>query len=243
MPATWVGWKYNIGGGLVSSSVDITSLSVIASGRGYGRDGDGDGKADPWSVADAIHTAAYYLSKNNYGADARKAIWQYNHADWYVDKVLANAEKFRAEAVYKPAEGDMPPMTAGAFMRPTTGSVTSGYGPRWGKFHGGVDIAKAGTVPVVSVADGVVVRSYVSSSYGNCIIIRHNVEGQQYETLYAHLRDRAVQTGATVTKGQFIGNMGNTGDSTGQHLHFEIHKGSWNVSKSNRMNPVLFIQF
>ncbi|MCM3443616.1 MULTISPECIES: M23 family metallopeptidase [Metabacillus] len=218
-------------------------MSVIASGSGYGRDGDGDGKADPWNVVDAIHTAAYYLSKNGYATDKRKAIWHYNHADWYVDKVLQNAEKFRAEAVYKPSEGDMPEITDGDFMRPAEGEVTSGYGPRWGKFHGGVDIAKAGTVPVVSTADGVVVKSYVSTTYGNCIIIRHNINGQQYETLYAHLSSRAVQNGAQVQKGQFIGNMGNTGKSTGQHLHFEVHKGSWNGSKSNRVNPVLYVQF
>lgn len=243
MPATWAGWKYNIGGGLVSSSLDITNLSVIASGGGYGRDGDGDGKADPWNVADSIHTAAYYLAKNGYASDARKAIWQYNHANWYVDKVLANAEKFRAEAVYNPADGEMPQITTGAFMRPAMGEITSGFGARWGKFHDGVDIAKPGTVPVVAAADGEVVRSYLSSSYGNCVIIRHNLNGQQFESLYAHLQNRAVQTGATVTKGQFIGNMGSTGDSTGQHLHFELHKGSWNISKSDKVNPVLYIQF
>lgn len=101
MPATWAGWSYNIGGGLVSSSTDITSLAVIAAGHGYGRDGNGDGKADPWSEADSIHTAAYYLASNNYAKDVRGAIFQYNHAEWYVNKVLENAEKFKNAATYE----------------------------------------------------------------------------------------------------------------------------------------------
>lgn len=133
------------------------------------------------------------------------------------------------------------PVSSGTFTRPAAGSITSGFGYRGfngGGFHYGVDIAKSGTVPVVAAADGVVIRSYLSSSYGNCIMIAHSVGGQTYTTVYAHLNSRSVEDGAVVSKGQQIGYMGNTGDSYGQHLHFELHRGAWNAGKTNAINPV-----
>ncbi|SFA52759.1 Transglycosylase SLT domain-containing protein [Parageobacillus thermantarcticus] len=244
LPATWVGWKYNIGGGQVSPSLDITSLAVIKAGGGYGKDGDGDGKADPWNEADAIHTAASYLAANGYSSNPRGAIWQYNHAEWYVNKVLNFASVFRSGATYL-ANGDVPQATKGAFMRPATGEITSGFGPRWGKMHYGVDIGLGGrsNVPIVAVADGVVKRSYYSSSYGNVVFIQHNINGVTYETVYAHMKNRAVSEGQRVKKGQFLGYMGATGHVTGPHLHFEIHQPSWNTTKSNAVNPVTIMPF
>ena len=132
------------------------------------------------------------------------------------------------------------PVSSGAFTRPAAGSVTSGFGYRsfnGGGFHYGVDIAKSGSVPVVAAADGVVNRSYFSSSYGNAIMISHSINGQTYTTVYAHLSSRTVGDMQTVSKGQVIGYMGNTGNSFGQHLHFELHRGAWNAAKSNAINP------
>ncbi|RFU69376.1 peptidase M23 [Peribacillus saganii] len=135
---------------------------------------------------------------------------------------------------YSPA----PAVSSGTFTRPSAGVVTSRMGKRWNKFHAGIDIAKPGTVPVVSVADGVVMRSYYSSSYGNCVMISHSIGGQLYTSVYAHLESKSVGNGQVVAKGQQIGYMGNTGRSFGQHLHFELHKGAWNPSKSNAVNPL-----
>jgi hypothetical protein len=244
MPATWVGWKYNIGGGLVSSSLDITNLNVIRRGGGYGTDGNGDGKADPWNEADAIHTAAKYLAANGYKSNPRQAVWSYNHADWYVNKVLNYASAFRSEATYL-ASGDVPPASSGVFMRPATGAITSGFGARWGSMHYGVDIGQGGrtNVPIVAAADGVVSKSYFSSSYGNVVFIKHNINGVSYETVYAHLQNRVVSTGQNVKKGQFLGYMGNTGQSTGPHLHFEVHSPHWTNTKSNAINPITIVPF
>ncbi|RFU67082.1 peptidase M23 [Bacillus sp. V59.32b] len=136
-----------------------------------------------------------------------------------------------------------PRISSGAFTNPSAGRVTSKMGPRWNKQHAGIDIAKKGTVPVVASADGVVMRAYVSSTYGNCVMITHSINGQQYTTVYAHMRSMNVSTGQVVAKGQKIGLMGNTGRSYGQHLHFEIHKGSWNVSKSNAVNPLSYVSY
>lgn len=131
-----------------------------------------------------------------------------------------------------------PPVSSGNFTRPTSGILTSGFGGRSGGTHYGVDIAKKGTVPIVSVADGVVIRSYYSSSYGNVVFISHSIDGQIYTTVYAHMSSRNVSAGEVVSKGQQIGYQGNTGQSFGQHLHFELHKGPWNTGKTNAINPV-----
>lgn len=134
------------------------------------------------------------------------------------------------------------PVSSGTFTSPTQGSITSGFGYRtiFGnrEFHYGVDIAKRGTVPVVAAADGVVLRSQVMGTYGNVIMISHSIDGQTYTTVYAHLNSRLVGNLATVSKGQIIGYMGSTGRSSGQHLHFELHRGEWNGSRSNAINPV-----
>lgn len=156
-------------------------------------------------------------------------------------KQLEEQEKRRQEAIKR---GEKPPVTDGTFMRPANGPVTSEFGQRWGRLHAGIDIGKRGNdVPVVAVADGIVFRSYYSSTYGNVVFITHNVDGQVYTTVYAHLENRAVSEGEVVSKGQTLGYMGNTGRSFGAHLHFEIHKGQWNASKTNAINPRTVIDF
>ncbi len=131
------------------------------------------------------------------------------------------------------------------FRRPT--SVTNVSNPfrySGSNKHFGVDFAKSGTNPIAAAADGTVSRSYVSSSYGECIMIVHQLGGQIWETVYAHLRagSRRVSVGERVKAGQTIGIMGSTGQSTGQHLHFELHKGRWNSAKSNAVNPLPYLE-
>lgn len=130
------------------------------------------------------------------------------------------------------------------FIYPTdTRRVTSGFrGSR--PNHNGVDFAEGGYNPIYASASGVVTRSYRSSSYGECIFILHTINGQSWETVYAHMREgsRRVSSGDRVAQGQTIGVMGNTGDSTGQHLHFELHRGRWNMSKSNAVNPLNYLR-
>ncbi|MGH0838438.1 M23 family metallopeptidase, partial [Bacillus cereus] len=129
------------------------------------------------------------------------------------------------------------------FIYPTdTTRVTSGFrGSR--PDHHGVDLAEAGYHPIYAAASGQVSRSYLSSSYGECIMIVHTIDGVTWETVYAHMRSgsRTVKVGDYVTQGQTIGVMGNTGESSGQHLHFELHKGRWDASKSNAVNPLDYL--
>ncbi|HWO77267.1 MAG TPA: peptidoglycan DD-metalloendopeptidase family protein [Bacillus sp. (in: firmicutes)] len=155
---------------------------------------------------------------------------------------LAELERQR-KAAQQSGGGSYPADTGGTFMVPAAGYVSSEFGPRWGDFHYGLDIAKGGHVPVVAAADGVVIRSYYSPSYGNAIFISHSINGQIFTTVYAHLNSRSVGEGEVVTRGQQIGVMGNTGMSYGQHLHFEIHEGPWNANKTNAVNPRKYLSF
>lgn len=109
--------------------------------------------------------------------------------------------------------------------------------------HFGTDFAAKGMHKIVASADGTVSKSYYSSSYGECIMILHTINGQVYETVYAHLQkgSRKVLAGQKVKQGQIIGLMGSTGNSTGQHLHFELHKGRWNAEKTNAVDPMSFL--
>ncbi|NLY80173.1 MAG: peptidoglycan DD-metalloendopeptidase family protein [Lysinibacillus sp.] len=140
--------------------------------------------------------------------------------------------------------GDLPVSNSG-FMKPTNGRLTSGYGWRnlgYGpEFHYGIDLANKAGTPIVASADGVVTHASALGSYGNVIMITHNIDGEIYTTLYAHLRAYNVSVGDTVTQGQQIGEMGSTGRSTGPHLHFEIHTGTWKGQKVGVQNPLRYI--
>jgi murein DD-endopeptidase MepM/ murein hydrolase activator NlpD len=129
------------------------------------------------------------------------------------------------------------------FIMPTSGELTSGYGPRWGKLHAGIDIAdESPDTEVVAAASGTVIRSYYSATYGNCVLITHKIDGKTFTTLYAHLEKSIVTTGQSISKGEMLGYMGNTGDSRGKHLHFEIHEGQWNYEKSNSVDPLVYVR-
>jgi len=121
------------------------------------------------------------------------------------------------------------------FGFPVTGYYrsTSGYGPRWGRMHEGHDFAGATGTPIHSTADGVVVHAGRQSGYGNLIKIKHDFG---YETRYAHLSRIRVTVGQRVSRGERIGDMGNTGRSTGTHLHYEIRKNG------NATNPMKYIK-
>ena len=111
----------------------------------------------------------------------------------------------------------------GSYHHPYIGRITSRYGPRRGRAHQGLDISLKIGDPVYATFDGKVRMSKAAGNYGNLVIIRHN---NGLETYYAHLSERSVEVGDWVVAGQQIGLGGNTGRSTGPHLHFEVrYKG------------------
>lgn len=121
---------------------------------------------------------------------------------------------------------------------PVAGEITDHFGTRGGN-HYGLDIAAPKGAGVYSVEDGTVKKSYYSSTYGNVIFISHP---NGFETVYAHLHERFIEEGTEVEKGTLIGTIGNTGRSRGDHLHFEVHNGEWNIHKSNAVNPMAYLK-
>lgn len=106
---------------------------------------------------------------------------------------------------------------------------TSGFGPRWGSFHDGLDFGGPIGTPIYSVADGVVKQSGPASGYGNWIIIEHEIDGEIVDSLYGHMRADGlhVKAGDEVEAGQHIADMASEGFSTGSHLHFGVYPGGW----------------
>lgn len=105
---------------------------------------------------------------------------------------------------------------------PLSDRVTSEYGPRWGRIHEGIDIAGAHGAPIHAAESGRVDYAGWIGGYGNTIVIDH---GGGMTTLYGHMDGFAVSAGQTVSIGQAIGTVGNTGFSQGPHLHFEVRVG------------------
>ena len=106
-----------------------------------------------------------------------------------------------------------------------------------------MDIANSIGTPILAAGDGIVSRAEWLGSYGNMVMITHVVDGQLFTTVYAHLSNIEVIPGQTVSKGEPIGSMGSTGDSTGSHLHFEFHEGYYSVNGPSAVNPLRYINF
>ena len=134
------------------------------------------------------------------------------------------------EILLKGTKQAPPSKGTGTFIMPTYGVLTSEFGYRWGRNHDGIDIG-ASTGTAIRAADGgVVTLSGWYYGYGLTIIIDH---GGGYKTLYGHNNSNYVSVGQKVFQGQTIGEVGNTGYSTGPHLHFEIQKHGTPVNPYN----------
>lgn len=110
---------------------------------------------------------------------------------------------------------------------------TSGFGPRWGRMHSGTDFAASYGTPIYATADGVVTFAGTLSGYGRLVKIQHEFG---IETRYAHQSKIRVKVGQRVSRGDRIGDMGNSGRSTGTHLHYEVRVGGQAV------NPMTYIK-
>jgi murein DD-endopeptidase MepM/ murein hydrolase activator NlpD len=106
------------------------------------------------------------------------------------------------------------------FAEPTTGTITSPYGPRDGTTHNGVDVANNIGTPIYAVADGVVLDAGPASGFGLWIRLQHD-DGTI--TVYGHIDSYSVSVGQRVLAGEQIARMGNRGQSSGPHLHLEVH--------------------
>ena len=120
------------------------------------------------------------------------------------------------------------------YSHPVSGDITSNFGPRSGRYHYGIDIKLQTGDSVFNAFSGVVRIAQISRSYGNVVVVRHK---NGLETLYAHLSKINVSVGNSVDAGDLLGLGGNTGRSTGSHLHFEVR------FKGEPINPNEIIDF
>lgn len=141
------------------------------------------------------------------------------------------AETVMVEPVAKVVEkGTKVPPT---YIKPLSGGrMTSGFKMRWGSMHRAIDWACPVGTAIMASCGGTVVQAGWFSTYGNCVTLRHP-DGRQ--TRYAHLSKILVSTGQTVSQGQKIALSGNTGRSTGPHVHFEI------IINGTRVNPLKYL--
>lgn len=121
-------------------------------------------------------------------------------------------------------------VATGSFLMPTRGSISSRYGMRWGRMHKGLDIAASYGSAIKAADGGKVTFAGYKGSFGNLVEIDH---GNGYKTRYAHCSKLLVKAGDKVYKGQHIANVGNSGRSTGPHLHLEVLKNGVNVNPSS----------
>jgi murein DD-endopeptidase MepM/ murein hydrolase activator NlpD len=138
---------------------------------------------------------------------------------------LAHGVAFAQERAQREARLQQP-----LFVMPTKGIFTSGFGYRWGVLHAGIDLANSIGTPIHAVSDGVVIDAGPTAGYGMWVKLRH-ADGTV--TLYGHVNTTLVSVGQRVMAGDQIATMGNRGNSTGPHLHFEVLLGG-----SQRVDPV-----
>ncbi|WP_232319162.1 murein hydrolase activator EnvC family protein [Sporosarcina ureae] len=142
-----------------------------------------------------------------------------------------------------------PPVSSGSWTKPTTGRFSSGFGWRIHpiskvkKQHRGMDISAPTGTPVVAAGDGVVSYAGSMDGLGNVVMITHSMKGQILTTVYAHLSTIGTSSGQSVDKGQLIGAVGSTGNSTGPHLHFEVHVGNFSATGPSAVNPLHYVSF
>ena len=161
------------------------------------------------------------------------------------DEMNYEAVKKQIQKMIAAAAASKPTLSFTGFICPlkSYSRISSEYGWRKNpvsgvnKLHAGIDMAAGGGTPIYAAASGYVqVAGWSSGGYGNYVIIYHGKmsDGNQYSTLYGHMRSVATSAGKYVQQGEIIGYVGSTGNSTGNHLHLEVWKGG---SKANAVNP------
>jgi len=211
-----------------------------------------------YDLHDAAFAAAHYLCSNGAGlaAKLRQAIWQYNHAWWYVDEVLAHATRYAADATRTVIIAALRP--GDPFAGTCRPVVTQGYGPTeqpgepavfgFAHFHTGIDLACVAGTPIHSLTDGIAhVTTGWGSGFGNNVVTEVQLQlpgdssPQRYYLRYGHLLVLTVADGAVVHAGDILGLEGSTGYSTGPHLHFEVDRGAASVQNAVDPAPLLAV--
>ena len=135
------------------------------------------------------------------------------------DRIQQQLQAATTTAGVEPLQAGPVQGASGGWIWPVNGTLTSGFGYRWGRMHEGIDIAVPEGTPIRAAKAGTVVIAAYTGGYGNYTCVDH---GGGISSCYGHQSSYAVSAGDSVAQGEVIGYSGNTGSSTGPHLHFEI---------------------
>jgi murein DD-endopeptidase MepM/ murein hydrolase activator NlpD len=224
------GWNPN-----AVSPVGAQGLAQFMPGTwtGEGVDGDDDGIRDPFNPADAIASQASFMCKLLAAVSANRkltgdpidlALAAYNAGLGAVQKYAGVPPYAETRNYVRRIRALMlsyaaPMASAGSWVAPVSGPITSGFGQRWGRLHAGVDFGVPIGTPVRAASDGTVIAVGPVSGFGQWVKLAHS---GGINTVYGHISSWAVTVGQAVRAGQLIAFSGNEGESTGPHLHFEI---------------------
>lgn len=176
---------------------------------------DQAGAAQPPTVSSRSMTSMHRSDPD----DAYAQISDFNEklSDLSVAMDHANAELLNLENT---VEEKLAYLKSLPTLFPTEGTVTSGFGNRWGYTHRGIDIANKTGTPIYVAGSGTVIECGYHSSYGYQVVVNH---GNDFTTRYAHMSEIKTELYSQVEQGDLIGLIGNTGTSYGSHLHFEVY--------------------
>ena len=204
-----------------------------------------DSENAPDEASDDPAPRSYYQDSGEAGEGDASAEGSEAQADSSsVDQIGANASEMQANALF--ADRALPAHTAAEqrilgfdYATPLTGTMTSSFGwrthPVSGResFHYGVDLASEEGASICCFADGRVETVGESTELGNYLTVSHD---NGFSTLYAHCKRVTAEAGSRVERGEKIAEVGQTGNATGPHLHFEVHEGA------TYLNPVYYVE-
>ncbi|MFC4003733.1 M23 family metallopeptidase [Prauserella oleivorans] len=150
-----------------------------------------------------------------------------------IDRLLARKQALQAGASGSTSAPQMNASGSGGAVLPAHGTLTSTYGARWGTVHYGIDIANSIGTPIYSTLPGEVISSGPASGFGMWVRVQHD---GGLITVYGHINESLVSVGQRVGAGQQIATIGNRGQSTGPHLHFEVHEGG------HKIDPLVWLR-
>lgn len=157
-------------------------------------------------------------------------------ADIVYENGVESSRKILSESVIIQADArvvEVGTITPPTFIKPISGgTLTSGFGARWGTVHQGVDWACSTGTSIMASCGGTVIQAGWYGSYGYCVTIQH---GNGIQTRYGHMSKVLVSVGDYVQQGEVIGRSGSTGNSTGPHVHFEI------IVNGTKVNPLTYL--
>ncbi len=223
----------------------LAAALVVAAGLGVVTGGETAAQAEPAQPENESVSVARALGIEGTAPPVPVQVEAEQLAELAASRTTRDLERFAAAVTQSEADRQAAEWLAAVAAEnarpdavlPVQGArLTSGFGARWGTLHAGIDLAAPMLTPEYAAMDGIVLEAGPASGYGNAVYIQHD-NGDV--TVYGHMERILVEPGQVVRAGDTIALLGNRGQSTGPHLHFEVHLGGLN---GTRVDPVPWLR-